>query len=801
MVKLGKKILKHELFWLSVIILVFVLIIFRKYIFSGLYPIPGDILTGLYYPWFDYKWGYATPVPVKNNLPSDIISILYPWRILGIRLIKSGILPLWDSTILFGTPLLANFQAALLNPLNLLFFVFDELNSWSIQVVLQPVLMIVFMYLFLRDLKLSKYSSIFGGILYAFSGYSIVWMEYNSINFTLAYLPLLLFFTRKILYDLKIIWVFSLAITLCFQVFSGYPQSVLFSLFCLVFYYFYLVLSDRKFKLINFGLLITGIISGFLLSAVQLIPSVELYKNSTVGLDTVALSGGIKYLPLSHFITLFFPDFYGNPVTGNYWSTGSYDNFAFSISAVGVFFVIILFSKGKLFIKKNLYFIYLGLLAIIFATKNPLTEFVTQNDIFGFGSNVNTRVMFVFVFSVSVLASFGFEYYLKEKIRFWQKILPLLFFCIISVLIFFVFIKTNGQSGLNWIDGLLSNEDTIVGFRNMVIPLGTIVLIFFLSFINNKKAFIYLVFLVLLFSVVRSTDKYLSFTKKELMYPNVEVTDYLQGITMDSRFEKEIGNLLMPPNTWTLYGLQTATGQNVSTLLSTGKYLSLLNHGKYQEGYINRFNEITNTHSPLINTLNISHYLFIKWNEQGSPSTDGSAYEWLVAESFRHKTDIGSVSIYENAENLGLVWFPKNVICENDESNVGENITRDNYDAGQEVFVNCMQGVNYTDIDGSVNLLEKSSNKMTFETKSNKDGFVVVSSAFFPGWMVSIDNSEFKTVYSANTALIAVSIPEGEHQVDLVYKPKSFNMGLSVTVLSATVWILILMRKKSIIKK
>src|SRR3990167_10418896 len=55
--------------------------VFRKYIFEGLLPIPADITPGLYFPWFDYKWGYATPVPVQNPAITDVISILYPWRV------------------------------------------------------------------------------------------------------------------------------------------------------------------------------------------------------------------------------------------------------------------------------------------------------------------------------------------------------------------------------------------------------------------------------------------------------------------------------------------------------------------------------------------------------------------------------------------------------------------------------------------------------------------------------------------------------------------------------------------------
>lgn len=806
--KLGK--VNSEIIWLIVIVLTFTLVVFRKYIFLNLVPIPGDILTGLYYPWFDYKWGYVTPVPVKNSLPSDVISILYPWRIIGMRLIKNGLLPLWDSTILFGTPLLANFQSSILNPFNVFFLFLSELDSWSIQVVLQPILMVVSTYIFLRDLKLSKYASVFGGILYAFSGYSIVWMEYNSINYTLAYFPLLLLFCRKILKNPNLKWVFLLSITLSFQLLSGYPLNVAFSLFGLVLYYFFLQPDLRRFTLKKVVFLTLGLLSGFAMSAIQLLPSLELYKNTSVIYDTVAISGRIKYLPLNHLITLFFPNFYGNPATGNYWSIGSYDNFAFCISSVGIFFLLFLLFSGKISFKKHLYFLILAAISLIIATENPFTLFITDNNLVGFNSNVNTRIMFLFSFSISVLASFGLEKYLKDNDRLWKRILPLVTYAAMVSYFTLLFIIMNYQNGLNWVESILGNNNTfnqeiiniVVVLRNSFIPLLTVMLVFLFTFVRNKKVFIYLTLVLLIFSVFKSTDKYLSFTRRDLMYPNVELIDYLQEVANSSRFEKERGNLLMPSNSWSLYGLGAATGQNVSTLLTTGNYLSIINSGKIENTSLNRFNEIRENRSPLINTLNISHYLFMKWDDNKSPSANGVVSEILIPDNFKYIKDIGSVSIYENPNNLGNAWFPKNIFCESDIKYISDLISNSNYDAGEAVYVNCPKNMNLNEIEGSVDLIDKDSGIYTFETESKTGGYLTVSEAYFPGWESKIDGQKFEPVNSANEALIATYIPKGRHFVELKYKPKSFYIGAIISVSCIIVWTIIFFIKHGIrIKK
>jgi len=287
------------------VFIVFVFIVFRKFIFQGQIPIPGDILLGLYYPWLDSKWGFIAGVPVKNNLPSDIVSIIYPWRILSMTLLRQGILPLWDETILLGVPLLANFQSAVLNPLNILFFVFSNEYAWGIQVVLQLFILFGGTYIFLKDLKLDKYASIFGALLFTFSGYSLVWLGYNSIVYTVSYFPILLFLTKKIICETKPKWIFSYGMVLALQIFSGYPlisiYSVSFSAIYFIFCYFQKRLNF-KIAIISFAL---ALATGFGLSAVQLLPGYELNRFSIRNFDTTAQAGDIKYLPFTHIISFF----------------------------------------------------------------------------------------------------------------------------------------------------------------------------------------------------------------------------------------------------------------------------------------------------------------------------------------------------------------------------------------------------------------------------------------------------------------------------------------------------------------
>jgi hypothetical protein len=175
-------------FWPIGLIIVAVLIFFYPVWVKHLFPIPGDFVVGTYFPWLDYKWGNAVGVAVKNPITSDVVSINYPLRVLAVDILKGGHIPLWNSDMFAGFPLLANIQVGVFSPTIILYFLMPVIWAWTGQIVLQPFLAAIFTYLFLRHLKLSKLPSVFGGLVYAFSGFNMIWMEcYYYYQFFLLY--------------------------------------------------------------------------------------------------------------------------------------------------------------------------------------------------------------------------------------------------------------------------------------------------------------------------------------------------------------------------------------------------------------------------------------------------------------------------------------------------------------------------------------------------------------------------------------------------------------------------------------
>src|SRR5436190_4510509 len=195
--------------WPLLFIALIWLIFASPYLLKSKVPFPSDYLASNFGPWNAYNLYVG---PVKNGATPDVISQIYPWKKLVIDSWKSGSVPLWNPYSFAGTPLLANYQSAGLSPFNLLYFILPFIDAWSIQVLLQPLLAGIFMYLFVRTLKLSKEASLVSAIAFMFCVVITVWGVYGTLGYAILFLPLSLLAIEK-LYETKK-WYFAILLTL-----------------------------------------------------------------------------------------------------------------------------------------------------------------------------------------------------------------------------------------------------------------------------------------------------------------------------------------------------------------------------------------------------------------------------------------------------------------------------------------------------------------------------------------------------------------------------------------------------------
>jgi uncharacterized membrane protein YfhO len=76
-----------------------------------------------------------------------------------------------------------------------------------------------------------------------------------------------------------------------------------------------------------------------------------------------------------------------------------------------------------------------------------------------------------------------------------------------------------------------------------------------------------------------------------------------------------------------------------------------------------------------------------------------------------------------------------------------------------------------------------SSHEIAIQTQSSGDGFLVLTDSYYPGWKAFVDGKE-QTILRADRLFRALPLKAGRHQVQFIYTPASFKIGLISFVIS-----------------
>jgi hypothetical protein len=269
----------------------------------------------------------------------DVFLYFYPYKAYATQALLSGRLPLWNPHLFMGVPFLANSQVGLLYPLNWLFLWVTPPKQVAYSIGLHIWLAGVGAYLFARhSLGLDKITSLFGGIVFAFSGFLGAQVEHLNQLQVSAWLPWLFFLfdqtVPKRTLDTSLTWqtlkgrltylwfghryIVLLGLVISLMLLAGHTQSVYISLFGLGLYGVFRqsvrwrspqkIIKTLIITSLEFIPLILAMLLAILLSAAQLLPTLELARQSirSEGLtyfETVAFSLN----PLKSWLTILPP--------------------------------------------------------------------------------------------------------------------------------------------------------------------------------------------------------------------------------------------------------------------------------------------------------------------------------------------------------------------------------------------------------------------------------------------------------------------------------------------------------------
>lgn len=360
--------------------------------------------------------------PPGNVIGNDITAYVSFYRaFIGTTILNGQGIPLWNPYIFSGIPLIGNPQAQLLCP-----FVWPFIFSSSPLIfgwicIIDVFLLGFFTFLFTRSIHMSPYASLFSAVTFMFSATVIlrIYAGHLPIIESLVWFPLILLFFERSFINNRILSGTLAGITMALMVLGGGLQVALYAIFISFSYliiriFCFTTLPSLREKLCHFTIVGLITLSIFLvLSAVQVIPVLE-YSHFSNRADGIGyeFSTWLSFPP-ENIVTLIFPDYFGNPLGPltlplinpfiSYWELGLY----LGILPLILIIIVSVFRPNR---HEGL-FLFFALFALLFSLGSSVPLYRLFYDFIpGFSAfRIPSRMLFVFTFSLSVIAGFGID--------------------------------------------------------------------------------------------------------------------------------------------------------------------------------------------------------------------------------------------------------------------------------------------------------------------------------------------------------------------------------------------------------
>ncbi len=257
-----------------------------------------------------------TSVWRKVHIPYDLEAYHYPLADYAFQAIRHGRFPQWDPTIYCGMSFIANVQAALFYPPQLLMIAFSmdhqRLTYQAMEYLVLAHVWLAFLlcYLWLHhQRRLHWLASVLGAGIFAFSGYMLLQLQHLGIVGAYTWMPLGFWAIDEAaeVGRWRPLWKLALAFAMC--ILAGYPTMWVVFALCMI---AYAAARARPVKLT------AGVVGALALSslfaAVQLLPAFDAARAKTLDVK-YGSSSGIK--SPAFYISYIAPNYYDFAMTAD----------------------------------------------------------------------------------------------------------------------------------------------------------------------------------------------------------------------------------------------------------------------------------------------------------------------------------------------------------------------------------------------------------------------------------------------------------------------------------------------------
>ena len=675
----------------------------------------------------------------------DLAGFLYPTYSFAASWWRQGVIPLWNPHLFAGQPFVGDIQSGIFYPLNLLtFLIANPLTYRDLELlaVLHFMIAGVGMYALLRwGIRLSRAACLAGALAFEFSDLFITHFGNLNLIASAAWLPLIFLFLVRALdsRSLKAAAVGGFFLAVSFL--AGSIQPFLFILIAIGLYVVYRAIEARRDAVRVFGTLGLVLLVGLGLSALVLLPGIEMARASVR--SSFSYEDAAQYsLPPVELVGLLVPGFFGR---GPDAAWGPWPRVEVGYLGVMPLVLAIL----ALFLKRDSRTLFFGALALI-GLLLALGGFgILQGWLYafvpGFGQlRAPARFIYLLDFGLAVLAAIGFDSLVRPLVEAQQQTLRVL----VRYFGWSSFLVALAGGGLALAILILGQGQDPALFQRIANAANS--LFFFILLLACTVALLFVrsrnilsipvwsaLALVLigfdLFSLGAYVD--IGLGDPTAAYRRQDVIAFLKSaggiFRIDSRTDVE-GTWMA--DTAALSGLYDVNGDNPLVLSDFNNYWESLG-SREARGY---------------DFLNIQYVIA----RRSTP---------LPAKFKRVFDGQAGISVYENTDALPHAWISHSSQVQS------SALILDPPAAGTPAEKAQIVGYGPNEID--------------LQIDAARPGYLELSEVYYPGWRAFIDGQEVE-VQRANSLFRAIPVPFGPHDVRFIYDPLSFKLGAGISGLT-----------------
>lgn len=716
------------------------------------------------YGWSEVSSTNGQPIKVTSDVADQIL----PYRAETLRIWKEGVIPIWSNNNFTGTAWVANVQSAVFWPINIVGLATNVFVLQNCIVFVALFGCMYFLYLYLRELKLSAWASITASLCFGLSHYMIGWLEWGSIPSVLMCLPLLLYLSHRYLDSRKRWYLIAFTLVQAVQFLAGHFN---FSLYVFLVSNVYVLWLAVVYKSRHVFWLWGGSVFAVMLAAIQIIPSSE--ANQLAIRPEVPLTGlGSTSLTKYTLVQSVLPLLHGNVIHDLYSFRSAYIETALFVGTLGFGWILASLARLRSKVNKVVMFYWLLFVGLFVMYGFPTIYWLAARPVFPLRKLPQVRLSALIVFAGCVLIGFGLDV-VRNFLRKLKPVQPLKWLlaglCSLVVGAMFVslpiyqklFSLAMGISRLHHVPYL--QQGVIGGVLIRSTMLTVLVTVFLLCAYTyyKKPYFLILLTLSITAELFVFAHYYLSFAQPNDFYAKNPIFEQVSGSDYNNsrtEFYKA------PAGGWDAtplyYGVPRLAGYDSLYPENIYNFIKAMNYPNPTPDY----NPLMLRNIDKPNSLRVAGVNYVISAEQLG--------------NYHKLAEANSLKLYQINDALPMMYLARSVVATSTEDQLS-HIRNDSIKPGVAM-------ANAVSIDNlSTTGLGTASFKpgvITTSVNSDKPSFIVLNQTYQEGWKLYINHNQ-APIIQTNYLFMGAELSPGNNQIEFRYEPTSVKLGLLLSTI------------------